>query len=206
MNIAFSNLKGGCGSTTLVLLMAHYLASLNKTVYLIDLTHERSLEMLHQKSLLLEEKLPFEFFSADLSKAQLLINRLSRGDEVLLFDLPKLSEDQHYLRIFTQINTFIIPFTYGTLGISAAVRYALIASKLAKHANSIFLPNGQGENITGEHSSSAQQLLRKLGKLSAPLSFHLGLHSLESLSIPAQILFDFWAPLGLLSDQYLQVN
>ncbi|WP_231426451.1 hypothetical protein [Pedobacter sp. Leaf250] len=206
MNIAFSNLKGGCGSTTLVLLMAHYLASLNKTVYLIDLTYERSLEMLHQRSLLLEENLPFEFFASDLSKAPLLINKLSREDVVLLFDLPKLSEDQLYIRIFKEINTFIIPFTYGTLGISAAIRYALIAAKVAKNSNSIFLPNGQGEHVNGEHSISAQRLLRELGKLSAPLSFHLGLQSLESLSISAQILFDFWAPLGLLSDQYLQVS
>jgi len=205
MNIAFSNLRGGCGSTTLTLLMAHYLASLNKTVFLIDLTYERTLELLHQQSVLLEEKLPFKFFATELSKAPLLLEKLSQQDAVLLLDLPKLSENEPLIKFISKVDIFVIPFSYGAVGFNAAIRYAVMTAKLTNKSSLIFLPNDRGEAQNGSNLEVQQQLLRKLGKLSAPLSFHLGLYGLESLSISAQILFDFWATLGLLSAQYLKV-
>lgn len=206
MNIAFSNLRGGCGSTTLILLMAHYLASLTKTVYLIDLTYERTLELWHRHSVLLEEKLPFEFFATELSNAPLLLQKFSRQDALLLLDLPKLSENEQFLKLIKQIDAFVIPFSYGAAGFNAAIRYAVMIAKMTPESSLIFLPNDWGEGQKGSNLEAHQRLLRKLGSLSAPLSFHIGLQGLESLSIATQVLFDFWATLRILSAQYLKVG
>lgn len=201
--ITLTNFKGGVGSTTLLLLLAHFLASLGKKVYLIDCSEDQYLTALHQRSVLLEEDLPFEFFSCQPEQVNLITGRLNTNkDEFILIDLPKLSLNKAIFSLYQKLSIIIIPFQYGMLGLSPSIRFALTASKVLAGCKLIYLPN-----ILPEHSQEQipeqQNVLRSLAPLTAPLYYQQGLSHLNSLHIPPIWLVNCSASLEVLCRHYI---
>lgn len=205
MIIALSNLKGGCGCTTLSLVLAHYFSQKKKQVFLIDLTYEGSLEVLYSKSMLLNERLPFEFFTSDLNRIEVLIDKLQAEKEaVILLDLPKAFANPSLMRLMRCVEIFIIPIQYGVLNTSAASRFALLSSKISPMSSSIFLPNMSSSGGFDDELSAQQKSLRSLGDLSSAISLHPALLELPSMSLPPSCLYELAVSLDLLYSKYIE--
>jgi len=203
--ITMSNFKGGSGATTLLLLLAHYLANIGKKVVLIDTTLDQHLTRLHDRSVLLEEQLPFEFFSSSLSKVQMLIQRLNHDQaHTVLIDLPQFSFDADIFAIYKKLSIIIIPFQYGMLGLGPTIRFAITANRVIPKAKLIFLPNQLFANyLDADLLAEQQNALRLIGQLSTSIDLLSGLMQLASMHIPPICLISSAASLELLINQYI---
>jgi len=203
MIISIASLKGGCGCSSLLVLLAHHLSISGKTVYLIELSLPGSLDLLYCRSKLLEEQLPFEFFRSDMQKASLLIDRLNEQDHMLLIDIPKTFSDRNLQVILEKVDRFIIPFQYDLISLHAASGFSLLINKFSLNSKSIFLPNRNGDTHFDEELQSRQEMLRSLGALSAPIPLIVPLINLRSMQLPPACLFELAPSLQLLCNQYL---
>jgi len=203
MIIATGNLKGGCGCSSMLLLLAHYLASTSKIVYLIDLSLQGSLDLLYSRSLLLKERLPFEFFRADTAKALLLVSRLDQENTVILLDLPKTFGEENLQSIIEKIDRFIIPFQYQFTGLHAATGFSLLIKRFAKQSKSIFMPNMNSPSEFLDRLWESQEMLRSIGQLSAAIPLVPAMMNLRSMYLPPACLFQLSPTLELLCNQYL---
>lgn len=204
MIITINSSKGGAGSTTMLLLLAHYLGNQHEQVYLIDLTSEQSLVQLHLRSLLLEERLPFEFFSSSLSKSSLLIDRLEKQQNaLLLLDLPKLSNDELLQSLYLRVERFVVPFQYGMLGISTSIYYASSISKAYPLVPLIFICNDLFSYQRNHQSDDQLEALRVYGKISPGISHMIPLSALNTLQISPACIFECKASLEVLNKIYL---
>lgn len=207
MILTINSSKGGAGSTTMLLLLAHYLGSRHGQVYLIDITSEQSLTQLHRRSILLEEQLPFEFFSSTLSKSNLLIDRLEKEPNVLLLlDLPKLSGDELLQSLYSRVERFVVPFQFGMLGISTSIHYALSISKAYPTVPLIFVCNDFSSYRQDHQSHEQQEALQVYGKISPGISHMIPLSALNSLQISPACIFECQANLEVLNKIYLFNN
>ncbi|RZJ69580.1 MAG: hypothetical protein EOO45_13480 [Flavobacterium sp.] len=205
MIITLSNLKGGCGCTTLSLLLAHYFSQKKKQVFLIDLTYDGSLEVLYSKSLLLHERLPFDFFTSDLHKVEFLIDKLKgEKDAIILLDLPKVFANQQLMRIMTFVEIFIVPFQYGFISTIATTRFAILSAKISPMSTSIFLPNMVLPGDFNDDFIEQQKSLRSLGHLSSAISLHPALIELRSMLLPPSCLYEIAISFDLLYSKYLE--
>ena len=203
MIISTGNLKGGCGCSSLLLLLAHYLSGGPKTVYLIDLSLQGSLDLLYSRSLLLKERLPFGFFRSDIAKALFLIGRLEEQNAVILLDLPKTFGEENLQSIIEKIDRFIIPFQYGFTSLHAATGFSLLIKRFVKESKSIFLPNMNRPNQRNDALLENQEMLRSLGWLSAAMPQVPAMMNLRSMHLPPACLFQLSPTLQLLCNQYL---
>lgn len=203
MIISTGNLKGGCGCSSLLLLLAHYLAGGPKTVYLIDLSLQGSLDLLYSRSLLLKERLPFEFFRSDIAKALFLIGRLEEENTVILLDLPKTFGEENLQSVIKKTDRFIIPFQYEFTSLHAATGFSLLIKRFAKHSKSIFLPNMNSPNEFPDRLWESQEMLRSIGQLSAAIPLVPAMMNLRSMDLPPACLFQLSPTLQLLCNQYL---
>ena len=205
MIIALSNLKGGCGCTTLSILLAHYFSQKKKQVFLIDLTYDGSLEVLYSKSLLLHERLPFECFTPDLHKIEFLIDKLEgEKDAIILLDLPKVFANQQLMRIISLVEIFIVPFQYGLISTTAAIRFAILSAKISPMSTSIFVPNMVLSGDFNDGFIDQQKSLRSLGSLSSAISHHPAMLELRSMYLPPSCLFELAISLDLLYSKYIE--
>ncbi|RZJ84042.1 MAG: hypothetical protein EOO20_21780 [Chryseobacterium sp.] len=203
MMIATGNLKGGCGCTTVLLLLAHHLSLDGKKVYLIDLSTNGALNLLYHRSMLLLENLPFEFFRSDERSAQVLVEKLKQDQAILLIDMPKTLVSKKLQDILVKVDCFIIPFQYTLLSLHAASAFSLLSAKFSKDSRQIFLPNN---NFAGDFSGELwvqQESLRSIGKLSSAIPAVAPLINLRSMSISPAALFQLDPTLRLLCGQYL---
>lgn len=203
MMISTGNLKGGCGCSTVLLLLAHHLSYCGEKVYLIDLNTQGSLTLLYQRSLLLQEKLPFEFFNSDEHKAATLIKRLIQDNSSILIDAPKQNTSPKLLQILRDVDCFIIPFQYVFTTLHASVGFSLLSKKLAADSKSIFLPNNNLTSDFPEEFWEQQESLRAIGKLSSAIPPLAPLINLRSMQLPPACLFELAPSLNLLCERYL---
>lgn len=203
--ITITSFKGGAGSTTMLLLLAHFLSSLGKKIILIDCSADQYLTTLYDRSVLLEESLPFEFFSCTVSKAPMLIDGLKADtDAILLTDLPKFSFEQPVFSLYQKLQLIIIPFQYGFISISPAVRLAITAEKALARCKLTFLPNLLfANNLDEERLLSQQQALREIAGLSAAITYQTGLSQLTSMHLPAIWLINCSPALHILANHYI---
>ncbi|MDN3586153.1 hypothetical protein QWY86_05715 [Pedobacter aquatilis] len=203
MIISTGNLKGGCGCTTVLLLLAHHLSYSGKKVYLIDLSIEGALNLLYHRSLLLLECLPFEFFRTDEHKVNSLLARLEGDQGIILIDIPKTLSSKKVQEVFAKVNYFIIPFQYGLLSVHSASAFSLLIRGFAERSKSIFLPNNNPPEDIPDELWEQQQSLRALGQLSSSIPVVFPLITLRSMHLAPACLFQLSPSLNLLCGQYL---
>lgn len=203
MMISTGNLKGGCGCSTVLLLLAHHLAYCGEKVFLIDLNAQGSLNLLYRRSMLLQERLPFEFFRADEHRADALVKKLIQGNPLILIDAPKEIAATKLQQILREVDCFIIPFQYLFTTLHASAGFSLLSKKLAARSKSIFLPNNNLSYDSPEEFWEQQESLRAMGKLSSAIPTVAPLINLRSMQVPPSCLFELQPSLNLLCEGYL---
>jgi chromosome partitioning protein len=114
MNILIGNQKGGCGKSTVALLLANFLTLVQKLkVTLIDMDYQQSIAQKFEKAKVLENEPPYEVIPAQLSHYPMLQELIRRSaGEVVMIDLPGKLDDDGLIPVFQSADLLISPFSY----------------------------------------------------------------------------------------------
>jgi len=205
MVIAFGNIKGGTGKSTLLLLLASYLARAEKKkVFIIEMQETGALGLLFNKSKLLEHELPFEYFSCDLSRFGLLSSRLKlETDCDILIELSTSIHDERILSVFGCFDILICPFCYDSPTVNSTIYFANLARRIRPGLAILFLPNRIIPTAFYEFRAEIDQVLRQMAPVSTAISEHIGFQRISSMNLPQELILRCEATLELIFYQYI---
>ena len=168
--IAFANQKGGCGKSTLCLLLANYLAWKKKNVCVIDTDIQQTLMQQRKDDVefLDDNKMPFSIqgFDVDDPEAmQKLMENAKAFDGYVLIDCPGNMKDDGLIPILTQADYIICPFRYdqktlGSTGAFVGILRELWNKLECKEVPILFVPN----NIVRKGNIEEKKMWREVGK------------------------------------------
>ncbi len=205
MVIAFGNIKPGTGKSTLLLLLANYLASKEKRkIYLVDMQTEGALGLLFERSLILEHELPFEYFHCDLDHFALLFARLASDlDAYILIELSSSMHDEQILNVFSELQILICPFCYDSPTLNSSIYFASLARRIKPHLKILFLPNRIISSAAYEFKPEIDALLRQIAPLCPGIGEHIGFQRISSLQLQPALIDRYCATLDLIYSLYL---
>ena len=136
MLVLIGNQKGGCGKSTLVLLLANFLAiEKRQTLTIIDMDYQQSLFAKSQKAKILENDPFYEIVPAALEDFPLMKKRLLKSpNDIILIDLPGKMDDDGLLPVFTSADLILCPFAYDEFSVDSTVLFSMVVKKLNRRA------------------------------------------------------------------------
>jgi len=204
MVIAFGNTKAGTGKSSLLLLLASYLSSLHRRVYLIEVGDNGALNQFHQRSKILEHSLPFEYFACGLSGANLLISRLSAEAETfILVEFPSEGYNEDIVPLFLAADLLVIPFCYDVPTLHSSVYFACLSRRIKKGISLLFLPNRVSSRAAHDLREETDRVLRQIAPVCAGITEHIGFQRISSMSLGAAFLKRSLPVLDLIYHHYL---
>lgn len=205
MVIAFGNIKPGTGKSTLLLLLASYLASKEKKkIYLIDMQADGTLGLLFERSIILEHQLPFEYYHCDLAHFELLNARLAAEDDAYVFiELPSSMHDERILGVFSKLDLLFCPFCYDRPTLNSTIYFASLAKRIKTDLSLVFLPNRIVSSAGYEFKQEIDSLLRQISPLSTGIGEHIGFQRISSLQLEPRLIERYCATLDLIYSLYL---
>lgn len=205
MVIAFGNIKPGTGKSTLLLLLASYLAGKEKKkIYLIDMQAGGTLGLLFERSAILEHQLPFEYYHCDLSHFELLYARLgAKDDAYILIELPSSMHDERIMGVFSKLDLLFCPFCYDRPTLNSTIYFASLAKRIKTGISLVFLPNRIVSSAGYEFKQEIDALLRQISPLSTGIGEHIGFQRISSLQLDSQLIERYCATLDLIYSLYL---
>ncbi|QEM07843.1 ParA family protein [Mucilaginibacter rubeus] len=170
MNILIGNQKGGCGKSTIALLLANYLTMVkHQKVTLIDMDYQQSIAQKFEKAKVLENKPPYDVVAAQLAHYPVLQSAiLQTPNEAVIIDLPGKLDDDGLLPVFGWADLLICPFSYDEFSFDSTVLFAIVLLKLNPEIPIIFIPNRVKANVRYETMQEVNKQLSKLG-IMAPM-------------------------------------
>src|ERR1700744_3140863 len=132
MIVIIGNQKGGCGKSTLTLLLANYLTQVQKIkVHVIDMDYQQSLSQKYEKAKQLENKEPYEVIPASLEHFPVIRELIKNTDgEVVLIDLPGKLDDDGLIPVFRAADMVLCPFSYDELSFNSTVLFSVVLKKI----------------------------------------------------------------------------
>ena len=168
--IAFANQKGGCGKSTLCLLLANYLAWQKKSVCVIDTDIQQSLVLQRKddEEFLEDSTMPFSiqgFDVAEPEKMQQLMENVKAFDGYVLIDCPGNMKDDGLIPILTQADYIVCPFRYDQKTLTSTGSFVTILRNLwdtmkTRHIPLLFVPN----NIVRKGNIEEKRMWREVAK------------------------------------------
>lgn len=170
MNILIGNQKGGCGKSTIALLLANYLTmEKHQKVTLIDMDYQQSIAQKFDKAKVLENKPPYDVVAAQLAHYPMLQSAIMQTpNEAVIIDLPGKLDDDGLLPVFGSADLLICPFSYDEFSFDSTVLFAIVLRKLNPDIPIIFIPNRVKANVRYETMQEVNKQLSKLG-IMAPM-------------------------------------
>lgn len=170
MNILIGNQKGGCGKSTIALLLANYLTLVkHQKVTLIDMDYQQSIAQKFEKAKVLENKPPYDVVAAQLAHYPVLQSAIMQTpNEAVIIDLPGKLDDDGLLPVFGSADLLICPFSYDEFSFDSTVLFAIVLLKLNPKIPIIFIPNRVKANVRYETMQEVNKQLSKLG-IMAPM-------------------------------------
>lgn len=189
MNILIGNQKGGCGKSTIALLLANFF-TLSKAVKvtLIDMDYQQSIAQKFEKGKVLENKPPYEVIPAQLAHYPMLKELILRSAaEVVMIDLPGKLDDDGLIPVFQSADLLISPFSYDEFSFDSTVLFAIVLRKINPDIPILFIPNRVKANVRYETQLEVNEQLTKLGELTPPLPDRIDFQRVTTYTTPLAV-------------------
>lgn len=190
--IAFANQKGGCGKSTLCLLLANYLAYRKKNVCVIDTDIQQTLVQQRNDDVefLEDDKMPFSiqgFDVADPETMQQLMENAKAYDGYVLIDCPGNMKDDGLIPILTNADYIICPFRYDQKTLTSTGAFVSILRELwgkleCKEVPILFVPNNVVRKGNIEEKKMWREVAKTFGMLGTLLDAVPGRAALEKVN------------------------
>lgn len=189
MNILIGNQKGGCGKSTIALLLANFF-TLGKQVKvtLIDMDYQQSIAQKFEKAKVLENEAPYEVIPAQLAHYPMLKELIRKSaKEVVMIDLPGKLDDDGLIPVFQSADLLISPFSYDEFSFDSTVLFAIVLRKINPDMPIIFIPNRVKANVRYETQQEVNEQLAKLGAITPPLPDRIDFQRVTTYTTPLAV-------------------
>lgn len=189
MNILIGNQKGGCGKSTVALLLANFLTLVQKLkVTLIDMDYQQSIAQKFEKAKVLENEPPYEVIPAQLSHYPVLQELIRRSaGEVVMIDLPGKLDDDGLIPVFQSADLLISPFSYDEFSFDSTVLFAIVLRKINPKIPILFIPNRVKANVRYETQLEVNEQLAKLGLITPSLPDRIDFQRVNTFMTPLAV-------------------
>jgi chromosome partitioning protein len=189
MNILIGNQKGGCGKSTVALLLANFFTLVKQVkVTLIDMDYQQSIAQKFDKAKVLENEPPYEVIPATLGQYPMLKELIRRSTaEVVMIDLPGKLDDDGLIPVFQSADLLISPFSYDEFSFDSTVLFAIVLRKINPEIPIIFIPNRVKANVRYETQQEVNGQLSKLGALTPPLPDRIDFQRVNTFMTPLPV-------------------
>jgi chromosome partitioning protein len=190
MNILIGNQKGGCGKSTIALLLANYLTMVKfQKVTLIDMDYQQSIAQKFEKAKVLENKPPYDVVAAQLAHYPALRGIILQSPaEVVLIDLPGKLDDDGLLPVFGSADLLICPFSYDEFSFDSTVLFSIVLRKINPDIPIIFIPNRVKANVRYETMQEVNKQLSKLGTISSVIPDRIDFQRVTTFMTPLPVI------------------
>ena len=189
MLVLIGNQKGGCGKSTLTLLLANFLAiEMRQALTILDMDYQQSLFAKSQKAKILENEPFYEIVPAALEDFPLMKKRLLQSQkDIILVDLPGKMDDDGLLPIFSSADLFLCPFAYDEFSVDSTVLFSMVVKKINKRAQILFIPNRVKTNVKYETKEQVQKVLKNFGTVLMEISDRIDFQRVSTVHTPETI-------------------
>lgn len=206
MLILIGNQKGGCGKSTLTLLLANYLANekkVNSTV--LDMDYQQSLYAKSEKAKILENEPLYEIVPAHLESFPLMKKKLlaSKRDRIII-DLPGKMDDDGLIPIFAAADLILCPFSYDEFSVDSTVLFAMVIRKINKDAPLVFIPNRIKSTVKYETKAEVEKVLKNFGTITPELTDRVDFQRVNTVYTPEPIRAVAFPVLSIIYELYLK--
>lgn len=156
MRIIFANQKGGVGKSTLCILFANYLASIKKSVAIIDTDLQCTASEKRKKDANVFEgvEVPYPIQLWDTQKSDIteFMHQAKDVKGAVLFDTPGNISDDTILPVFLNSDAIICPYEYSELSLDSTGTFIQVLQHLERkfpemRPQLIFIPNKVREGV-----------------------------------------------------------
>ncbi|QIH35886.1 AAA family ATPase [Sphingobacterium sp. DR205] len=206
MLVLIGNQKGGCGKSTLALLLANFLAiEKRQPLTILDMDYQQSLFAKSQKAKILENDPFYEIVPAALENFPLMKKRLLKSPkDIILIDLPGKMDDDGLVPIFTSADLFLCPFAYDEFSVDSTVLFSMVVKKLNSRAQVLFIPNRIKTNVKYETKEQVQKVLRNFGTVLSEISDRIDFQRVSTVHTPETIRSVSYPVLSHIYDHFLK--
>ena len=189
MNILIGNQKGGCGKSTIALLLANFFTQ-GKAIKttLIDMDYQQSIAQKFEKAKVLENTPPYEVIAAQLAHYPMLKELIRKSaKEVVMIDLPGKLDDDGLIPVFQSADLLISPFSYDEFSFDSTVLFAIVLRKINPKIPIIFIPNRVKANVRYETQQEVNEQLQKIGSLTAMIPDRIDFQRVNTFMTPLTV-------------------
>lgn len=189
MNILIGNQKGGCGKSTVALLLANFFTLIKHLkVTLIDMDYQQSIAQKFEKAKILENEPLYDVIAAQLAHYPMLQELIRRSaKEVIMIDLPGKLDDDGLIPVFQTADLLISPFSYDEFSFDSTVLFAIVLRKINPDIPIIFIPNRVKANVRYETQQEVNEQLAKLGELVPPIPDRIDFQRVTTFMTPLPV-------------------
>lgn len=205
MVILIGNQKGGAGKSTLTLLLANYLATIQqRKLTVLDMDYQQSIASKYEKAKILENQAPYEVIACDLRHFPKLLKVLQhKKSEIVLIDLPGKMDDDGLIPVFLAADLILCPFNYDEFSVDSTLLFAMVTQKINNHAPVIFIPNRIKNTVRYETRQQVDKVLSRFGTISPSIADRVDFQRISTASTPAIVLPVVLNVLDLIYDKYI---
>lgn len=205
MVILIGNQKGGAGKSTLTLLLANYLATIQqRRLTVLDMDYQQSIASKYEKAKILENQAPYEVIPCDLRHFPKLLQVLQhKKGEIVLIDLPGKMDDDGLIPVFLAGDLILCPFNYDEFSVDSTLLFAMVTQKINNHAPLVFIPNRIKNTVRYETRQQVDQVLSRFGIISPSIADRVDFQRISTASTPAIVLPVVLNVLDLIYDKYI---
>lgn len=151
MIVLFGNQKGGCGKSSILLLLANHLAMRNLKVRIIDTDRQRSIYQLklNQETIEIVDQNPIQVEYQTMDK---VLDMDFEEDEIVLIDTAnQLNEET--IQMANRADKIIVPYNYSKMSFASTLTFIDVLLKLIDKADDKIIPVGSIIKNTAKQSA-----------------------------------------------------
>lgn len=194
MIISFANQKGGCGKSSLALLLGAYLVkNKNRKVVGIDIDKQRSFLGRYDKDKSLTENPLYEVnYYKPIELISLIRNEELDKDTIYIVDTPN-QLDKEVLAVLVLSDKLIVPYNYSRVSMESTTTFMNVISQICdSNKKLMFVANNIISKVKMETIEEYQNILEKFTQSNCVVKnvvkSSINIQRFDTLNIPSQLL------------------